>query len=81
MPNETPLAVEEILAEERRALRPDEGDRPLSALCISGGGIRSATESYGSLGLLTIEEICQGWEGDSLESLVEHVETAYLASA
>ena len=27
------------------------------------------------------EEICQGWEGDSLESLVKHVETAYLASA
>ncbi len=41
----------------------------------------SQTESYRSLGLLTIEEICQGWEGDSLESLVEHVETAYLASA
>ena len=49
MPIEKPLAVEETLAEERRALRPDAGDRPLSALCISGGGIRSATFGLGAI--------------------------------
>jgi hypothetical protein len=38
----------------------------------------SQTESYRSLGLLTIDEICAGWQGDTLESFVQHVETAYL---
>ena len=41
----------------------------------------SQTESYRLLGLLTIDEICRGWDGDSLGSLVEHVETAYLPSS
>lgn len=41
----------------------------------------SQTESYRSLGLLTIDEICGGWEGTSLSDLRRHLETAYLASA
>ena len=60
-----PLAIEETLAAEFRAVRPDSnlaggstaercraihGDaQPLSALCISGGGIRSATFGLGAL--------------------------------
>ncbi|HXO20264.1 MAG TPA: patatin-like phospholipase family protein [Thermoanaerobaculia bacterium] len=64
MPEE-PLSVGEILAGEYRALRPDSdiagaepaelyrqvhGDpQPLSALCISGGGIRSATFALGAI--------------------------------
>src|SRR5713226_4431226 len=65
MANDRPLTVEEVLTSEYRALRPDceltastEADlfravhaepRPLSALCISGGGIRSATFALGAI--------------------------------
>jgi hypothetical protein len=38
---------ENIIAEERRVLRDDAS--PLTALCISGGGIRSATFALGAL--------------------------------
>jgi hypothetical protein len=70
-----PLVFEEVLADEFRALRPRSGfenvrekaliarmhgdAEPLSALCISGGGIRSATFALGVIqglaerGLLT----------------------------
>ncbi|HSG49429.1 MAG TPA: patatin-like phospholipase family protein, partial [Longimicrobiales bacterium] len=50
MADDTPLAVDDVLARERRALRPDgesADSPPLSALCISGGGIRSATFGLG----------------------------------
>ena len=45
-----PLALRNVLEEEAAAIRPT-GDRarPFSALCISGGGIRSATFALGAL--------------------------------
>jgi hypothetical protein len=50
------LSFEDVIAEERRILRipeqsPGSGrdEPPLSALCISGGGIRSATFALGAL--------------------------------
>jgi len=45
-----PLSTGEVLNEEYAALRPNAGDQPqepLSALCLSGGGIRSATFALG----------------------------------
>ncbi len=61
--DERPVAFEDVLAAEYRALRPDSGfesgdeqdliarmhrdPTPLTALCISGGGIRSATFALG----------------------------------
>jgi hypothetical protein len=38
----------------------------------------SQTESYRMLGLTTIEQICAGWQGGSLEELQRHVQAAYL---
>jgi hypothetical protein len=38
----------------------------------------SQTESYRSLGRLTLDEICAGWEGGTLDSLRQHVEAVYL---
>lgn len=38
----------------------------------------SQTESYRMLGLTTIEDICGGWEGGSLDQLRSHVEHVYL---
>ena len=38
----------------------------------------SQTESYRMLGLSTIEDICRGWEGGSLDQLRRHVENVYL---
>jgi hypothetical protein len=38
----------------------------------------SQTESYRSLGLLTIDEMCAGWEGGTLADLLRHVESVYL---
>ena len=50
MPNDQLFSREQILDAERAALRPDENDEtPLSALCISGGGIRSATFALGAV--------------------------------
>lgn len=47
---EQPVQLEQALREERQAILAAEGaDRPLSALCISGGGIRSATFALGAL--------------------------------
>ncbi len=50
-PDAGPFGVEEVLKEELDVLRPKgaDGDEPLSALCISGGGIRSATFGLGVL--------------------------------
>ncbi|HUP43555.1 MAG TPA: hypothetical protein VM599_10130, partial [Thermoanaerobaculia bacterium] len=63
MTTEQPLSFGEALAEEYRALRPESfaagadpealfaaahrDSEPLAALCISGGGIRSATFALG----------------------------------
>jgi hypothetical protein len=38
----------------------------------------SQTESYRLLGLQSVDEICEGWDGESLESLREHIERVYL---
>ncbi len=38
----------------------------------------SQTESYRMLGLSTIEDICRGWQGGSLDQLRCHVEDVYL---
>jgi hypothetical protein len=38
----------------------------------------SQTESYRSLGLLTVDEMCEGWEAGSLADLGRHLETVYL---
>ncbi|MCG6921745.1 MAG: patatin-like phospholipase family protein, partial [Acidobacteria bacterium] len=53
------MTLDEVLASEHRALRPDSraekesaarrDEQPLSALCISGGGIRSATFGLGAI--------------------------------
>lgn len=40
----------------------------------------SQTESYRMLGLSTIEDICDGWTGGSLDQLRRHVEDVYLNS-
>jgi hypothetical protein len=66
MSNDQPLTFEDIRAEELEALRPSaplktgnqpepaaKTETPLSALCISGGGIRSATFALGALQGLT----------------------------
>jgi len=54
MSSEAPLLFGEVAAEELRILRPPAADggtdeRPLTALCISGGGIRSATFALGAI--------------------------------
>jgi hypothetical protein len=38
----------------------------------------SQTESYRMLGLTSIEDICRGWDGGSLDQLRSHVEQVYL---
>src|SRR3954451_16532317 len=43
---EDPLPLDSVLQQEQAAIRPDG---PLTALCISGGGIRSATFALGAL--------------------------------
>src|SRR3954466_13732512 len=65
MPETPPIPLPQVLAEEYEALRPNSGytatapsdlfekvhadPTPLSALCISGGGIRSATFALGAI--------------------------------
>ena len=50
-PSTDPLSFREVLAAERAAILGDDAasPRPLTALCISGGGIRSATFALGAL--------------------------------
>ncbi|HJX83818.1 MAG TPA: hypothetical protein VJ723_05705, partial [Candidatus Angelobacter sp.] len=48
-PDAPPLSFEQVVAAERKSVRPDQEDKPLSALCISGGGIRSATFALGAI--------------------------------
>jgi hypothetical protein len=38
----------------------------------------SQTESYRMLGVHTVDEICRGWSGDSLDDLLRHVRDEYL---
>jgi hypothetical protein len=38
----------------------------------------SQTESYRSLGLHTLDDMCRGWAGGSIPDLCRHLETAYL---
>lgn len=50
MSDEKPLGADEALRVEAQALRSGAGDAaPSSALCISGGGIRSATFALGAI--------------------------------
>src|SRR5215831_6247135 len=48
-----PLRFDEVVAAERKFIRPSEdtgkSSVPVSALCISGGGIRSATFALGAI--------------------------------
>ena len=55
-----PLSLPEVLREELEALRPhatDQTKEPLSALCLSGGGIRSATFALGLIQGLAEQEV------------------------
>src|SRR5947207_2544421 len=58
---EQPLSFDQVRAQERAAIRPGEDaskpSAPLSALCISGGGIRSATFALGVLQGLAKEQL------------------------
>ena len=51
MVDSQPLSLSEVLREEYKVLRPNAADgrpkAPLTALCLSGGGIRSATFALG----------------------------------
>jgi hypothetical protein len=50
--DDTPLGIDDVLARERQAMQPDgasDESQPVSALCISGGGIRSATFGMGAI--------------------------------
>jgi hypothetical protein len=54
LPDEQPSTFAEVVAEELRVLRehaegPGRDSAPLTALCISGGGIRSATFGLGAI--------------------------------
>jgi len=40
----------------------------------------SQTESYRMLGLHTVNEICQSWDGSTWSELAEHVTTRYLSA-
>ena len=42
-----PISTEKAIEEEVQALRPDLDPEPLRALCMSGGGIRSAAFGLG----------------------------------
>lgn len=59
--SDSPLSFEQVLIAERKAICPDEHSEkralPLSALCISGGGIRSATFALGAIQGLAEKEV------------------------
>lgn len=50
------LTTEEVLRDERRAIWGDDAARPMAALCLSGGGIRSASFALGVMQALA----CKG---------------------
>ena len=74
---ESPLRLPQVLAEEYKALRGvditaaspeeflekiDKNQPPLTALCISGGGIRSATFALGALQGLAEQGVLKGFD-------------------
>jgi hypothetical protein len=61
MPDD-PIQLSEVIQEERCAILDSEADRPLSALCISGGGIRSATFALGALQSLAKNGLLPGFD-------------------
>jgi hypothetical protein len=61
MPDQ-PLPLSQVLDEERRAILGSEAARPLSALCISGGGIRSATFALGAIQSLARNGLLPGFD-------------------
>src|SRR5580658_589301 len=56
-----PLALAEVLREEYIVLRP-QGEEPLTALCLSGGGIRSATFALGIIQGLSERGVLDGFD-------------------
>lgn len=55
------LSFEQVVAAERKCIRPDnDSNQPMSALCISGGGIRSATFALGVIQGLAEKGILTG---------------------
>jgi hypothetical protein len=61
MPSDGDLKTfENVIAEERRVLRGDAS--PPTALCISGGGIRSATFAFGALQGLADQGVLGGFD-------------------
>jgi hypothetical protein len=78
MADERPFSTEEVLASEYRVLRPSTGfeagderelnrlkhhhPQPLTALCVSGGGIRSATFALGAIQGLAERGLLQGFD-------------------
>jgi len=64
---EAPLSASDILTEEAEALNRERGasvpsDTPLSALCLSGGGIRSASFCVGFIQGLARNGLLDGWD-------------------
>jgi hypothetical protein len=61
MPDD-PIQLSQVVDEERRAILGSEAARPLSALCISGGGIRSATFALGVIQSLAKNGLLKGFD-------------------
>ena len=64
MVDSQPLSLSDVLRDEYKALRPD-ADRPkapLTALCLSGGGIRSATFALGVIQGLAERGVLNGFD-------------------
>jgi len=59
---DAPIDLPQVLDEERRAILGDQPARPLSALCISGGGIRSATFALGVIQGLAKKGLLPGFD-------------------
>lgn len=63
--DDKPLSFKDVVAAERKCIRPGAGtEKPagLGALCISGGGIRSATFALGALQGLAEKGILSGFD-------------------
>jgi Patatin-like phospholipase len=57
-----PILLSQVVAEERSAILGSQSARPLSALCISGGGIRSATFALGAIQGLAKKGLLPGFD-------------------
>ncbi|HXE30719.1 MAG TPA: patatin-like phospholipase family protein, partial [Terriglobales bacterium] len=62
MEDSNPVSCDQVLQAERAALRPEGGGTPLRALCISGGGIRSATFALGALQRMAEQGLLQQFD-------------------